>query len=117
MEALLLHDQALDLIWKLGLERRPIEACGILLPEPHRGRWLIEMPNRSPTPQNMWMFNLDDLKVGLEGVDTDLEKLTIFHTHPGGNVGPSKTDLRAKIESLYYLVVALTDEGPVPTWY
>ena len=117
MEAMILHDQALDLIWKLGLERRPIEACGVLLPEPDRSRWLIEMPNRSSTPQNTWSFNLDDFRIGLDDVNTDFEKLTIFHTHPGGNIGPSRTDIRAKIEPFYYLVVALTDEGPVPTWY
>ena len=117
MEALLLHDQALTEIWQLGLLRRPAEACGILLPGPHKGRWLVEMPNRSALAHENYMFTVDDLKIGLSDIETDFENLTVFHTHPGGGIGPSRTDMRAKITAFRYLVVALTEQGPVPTWY
>lgn len=104
-------------IWELGLKRRPIEACGILLSTPHKGRWLVEMPNRADDAQHSYMFTVSDLKIGLFDIETDFDKLTVFHTHPGGNIGPSRVDIRAKISAFRYLVVALTDEGPIPTWY
>lgn len=122
MEAMLLHDQALAEIEEIGTKRLPTEACGILLPEPWRGHWVYEVPNRSLTPQSSFAFLASDVRMTLQGwfterPDTHGADLTIWHTHPGGGIGPSRKDMQMKVPGARFLVVAMTPEGAVPTWY
>lgn len=117
-----LTDQLLDEIWKIGIDRQPTEACGILLPTRWQGRQVFEMPNRSLRPQNSFEFRTGDLVMVLEDWFHSVGReawndVTLWHTHPAGGVGPSRTDMQCKVPEIGHLVVALTDEGPVPTWY
>ena len=123
MEAMLLHDRALAQIEEIGLKRHPSEACGILLPEPWKNRWVYELPNRSLTPQSSFAFLAEDVRLTLSGwfeerTTPPVEgELTIWHTHPGGGIGPSRKDMQMKVPGARFLVVAMTPEGAVPTWY
>lgn len=38
----------------------------------------------------------------------------VWHTHPSGLIGPSPTDMEWKVEGMEYLVVTVTEDGPVP---
>lgn len=106
---------------RLGRHRKPTEACGILLTRPRITAdgvsWIIELPNRSKIPRNSYEINPDDLKLAMANIPADLA--AVWHTHPGGLVGPSAGDIacRPDPEIIKMLVVALTDDGPVPTWF
>jgi proteasome lid subunit RPN8/RPN11 len=122
MEAILLQETALQAIYELGLRRRPAEACGILLPSPWKKSWILEVPNRSKHCHDSFEYTLYDLRAVLhdwanQATPEEMEQLTLWHTHPSGGVGPSRIDMRNRIQGTHHLVVTLTDEGPVPSWY
>lgn len=110
-------------IGRIGEQRKPAEACGVILPTPYRGRTVWEMPNRSHTSHDSFEMRSDDILLQLEGwiqENRDLanwENLVFWHTHPSGGVGPSKTDIENRIPQCGNLVVSLTDNGPVPAWF
>lgn len=108
----------------IGRDRSPSEAAGVLLPFPFRGRQIIELPNRSLTPHDHFEMRGEDLVLALEefaSVHTSPKvwnELVLWHTHPSGNVGPSKYDLQHKMPNLRHLVVSLPEEGEaLATWY
>lgn len=114
-------DQDQRKIAEIGMDRRPAEACGILLQpgHEHKGERVFEMPNRAMGPNDEFVMNGDDILLVLEGYSGELEKLTIWHTHPGGQIGPSSLDLAERPGEFGYLVVALFAEAreAVFTWY
>lgn len=107
-------DKALGEIARIGHLRAPNEACGLLLVNPHRGRSVVELPNRSLQPLDSYLFYGSDAHLELEGYEAGF---VIWHTHPGGNIGPSRDDMRTRHPQFWYLVVALTDSGPIPTFF
>lgn len=111
-------------IERIGKDRAPAEACGVLLPFKFRGQQVLEMPNRSSTPHDEFVMRSDDVKIALEDfceVHTSVEvwsRIAIWHTHPNGNLGPSRTDVHNKPEDTDCLVVSLYDDQPAKaTWY
>ncbi len=113
-------------IARIGELRAPSEACGVLLlhpKDPDRAEsQVVEIPNRSMRPHDGYEMSTNDIRMELlEWLrDTDVEELgelSIWHTHPAGNIGPSAGDMRARDPGISYLVVALTQQGPVPTWF
>jgi proteasome lid subunit RPN8/RPN11 len=76
---------------------------------------IIELPNRS-SEDDLYSFLVSDLEAVI-GLDTPPSEVLFWHTHPGGNIGPSKYDLDRRLEGFQYMVVALTPEGPVPARY
>lgn len=106
-------------IVRIGLDRAPNEACGILLPPPgdifrfrSHNRQVIELPNRSLSPRDSYEILgtdiVQELINWLENVDqADHDNMVIWHTHPSGSVGPSKGDLDHKIGDFTYLVVSI----------
>lgn len=118
----LLTDEALAEIDAIGQSRLPIEACGILLPAPWRENWVYEMPNRSLSAEKSFKFHSGDVLMLLDNwfnlVGSDqAHRIAIWHTHPKGSIGPSRADLHNKVAKTHNLVVALTDNGPIPAWY
>ena len=117
---MVLEQAVVEEIAHIGYERKPNEACGILLPVAHRGKSVFELPNRSKRPADSFELWGADIMLQLEALgdyDEDIDTLTIWHTHPGGGVGPSATDMATKPEVFTHLVVALPEEGPpVPAW-
>jgi proteasome lid subunit RPN8/RPN11 len=100
------------------------ELCGVIVPDldGRRGSHVIVVPNRAEEPHTSFRMLGSDLRFALEKwfkeADTALWREVIFwHTHPGGGIGPSRTDMQNKPPSGYSLVVSLTPEGPIPTLY
>jgi len=116
-----LSETIVDDIYSIGLMRYPIEACGMLLPEPLNGSQVIELPNRSLDGQSAYVIWPDDVEVALgewaHSVDRIArESVSVWHTHPSGLIGPSRLDMRRRIKGVSYLVVAM-QQPPVPTWF
>lgn len=115
-------NQALPEIEKLGKQRAPVEACGILLDMPWvksdgSVSWVKELPNRSMGGSGTYRVDPEDIRLALEGLE-EVEDVAIWHTHPSGFVGPSKGDMENRPDAnIYMVVVALTDAGPVPAWF
>lgn len=115
---LTLSHSALLIIGEIGERREPAEACGIVI----HAQQVIELPNRSLTPHSTFRMLMEDIAFEL---DRRKERLTeeqwlemvIWHTHPGGLIGPSRTDIKNKVPRLRHLVVALTEDGPIPSYY
>lgn len=119
---MVLEQPVVEEIARIGRERMPNEACGILLPVPHRGHTVFELPNRSKMPADSFELWGTDIMLQLEAFGEeyceDIEDLTIWHTHPRANVGPSRADMENKPEVFTHLVVAIAEEGPpVATWF
>lgn len=111
-------------IARIGDLRSPSEACGLLLPTPVNGVQIIELPNRSMTPQDDFEMRGTDMLMALEQVfqgdfpEQLIDSLTAWHTHPGGNLGPSRFDMKNRPARLKSLVVTLyPDRPPQATWF
>jgi proteasome lid subunit RPN8/RPN11 len=111
-EKALITEEIVDQVLQIGLAAEPEEACGVLTPD----SWVVRLPNVSPRPSNSFWIDSEDLVNAIreyavrDNVSPNLlirEMFTIWHTHPGGVVGPSKGDIRAKLEGFQYLVIAL----------
>lgn len=113
---------ALTEIEKLGRLRAPVEACGLLLDIPRKKAdgsvsAIVELPNRSMDGEGSYRVEPDDIRLALDGLE-EVEDVAIWHTHPSGYIGPSRGDMRHRPDSsIYMVVVALTDDGPVATWF
>lgn len=115
-------DLALPEIEKLGNLRAPIEACGVLLDVAWRKpdgnmSWVKELPNRSVDGPGTYRIDAADIRMVLEGLE-EVEDVAIWHTHPSGYIGPSQDDMRNRPDpNIYMVVIALTDDGPVASWF
>jgi proteasome lid subunit RPN8/RPN11 len=117
---ILLDEQLLAEIHRIGEERAPEEACGIILPETNANPRVIELKNHCDNTHNGFLIRSSDLRAALGDwiyTTSMSEELTIWHTHPGGGVGPSRMDMQNKVNGLNHLVVTLTAMGPVASWY
>lgn len=119
-----LTDVMLEKINVIGRLRSPAEACGIILPYPLQGETsesqIVELPNRSLEPAS-YKIATEDIRLAIGEYLSDrlyVEQLGTWHTHPAGNVGPSRSDLQKRQDELSYLVVALQDDGTaIPSWF
>lgn len=115
-------DLALPEIERLGRQRAPVEACGLLLDIPRKKAdgtvsAIVELPNRSIDGAGTYRIEPDDIRLALENLE-EVEDIAVWHTHPSGFIGPSKGDMENRPElGIYMVVVALTDDGPVATWF
>lgn len=113
---------ALPEIEKLGKLRAPREACGLLLDIPVSRAdgsisYVKELPNRSLDAEGTYRIEASDIRLCLENLE-EVEDVAVWHTHPSGFIGPSKGDLDNRPEpNIYMVVIALTDNGPVATWF
>lgn len=95
-------------------DRLPNEAAGLILPS---GK-VIELTNHAEEPHHAFMMEKRDIVNALAGIEEgDLDRVTVWHSHPSGGVGPSRIDLQQKTRFTYHLVVALVNDDLVPTWY
>jgi proteasome lid subunit RPN8/RPN11 len=121
---MVLEQKMINQIARIGKERMPNEACGLLLPMAIAGRQVIELPNRSKTPRDSFEMRGEDMVLALEMLlqgpvpENMIPSLTAWHTHPGGNVGPSRADMKQKPAHMSSLVVAIyEDKPPVAAWF
>jgi proteasome lid subunit RPN8/RPN11 len=109
--------EIVDQILEIGREESPAEACGVITPDLH----VVRLPNRHETsPTDSFVIASEDLVNAIqEFVDrskvdpTELQRdhFMVWHTHPAGQVGPSRGDIEMKIPGFQYVVVTLPD-GP-----
>lgn len=90
----------------------PTEACGIVTPDLR----VTTLPNVAPNCSSSYAVDEEDLVEAIldfvERTGDDYELLTrahfiIWHTHPNGQVGPSRGDLEYRLPDFQYLVVTL----------
>lgn len=95
-------------ILELGFFRKPMEACGVVIPEMSAppDQWVHELTNRSPDPRMSYQIDPATVAQLLSNKEVWGDVL-IWHTHPSGMVGPSRGDMHERIEGLHYLVVSL----------
>jgi proteasome lid subunit RPN8/RPN11 len=120
--AILVTPEIVARIAAIGAQRRPQEACGILLGFDH----LVELPNTSEDPEHAYVIARDaivdaiQLWYGQHGPipaedlldpHPTLINLIVWHTHPNGFVGPSRGDMQCREDGCKYLVVSLP--GPL----
>lgn len=100
---------------KIAIERSPHEAVGLILED---GR-VLELPNHSGSPEDSFTVHKEDIVMLLFELmeHIDLNKVTLWHSHPSGGVGPSRIDIRNKTLFTSHLVVSIIDGDLVPTWY
>jgi proteasome lid subunit RPN8/RPN11 len=114
-------EAALPEIEKLGKLRAPSEACGVLLDMPWRKAdgsmsFVKELPNRAMA-DGTYRVDAGDIRMVLDGLE-EVEDVAVWHTHPSGFIGPSKGDMQNRPDpNIFMLVVALTEQGPVATWF
>lgn len=103
-------------IVRLGTLRSPREACGLLLTRHDAGPRIVEVPNRASDPTHDVIMDGPDLQMALAELigghpyEGNLQAdLVLWHTHPSGNVGPSRTDMKMKrqLGDIRCLVVSL----------
>lgn len=101
-------DVVIPRIMEIGMLRAPKEACGLVVPSLSvpADDWVIEMTNRADNPYSSYAIDTETVRQLLDDKDAWSDVL-VWHTHPSGLVGPSQGDIKAKVEGLRYLVVAL----------
>lgn len=104
--------KAHEAIKQVVLSERPREAVGLLTND---GR-VIQLTNRSGEPENNFEITKVDLLEALSS-ESNLTGLIFWHSHPGGGIGPSRTDMQQKIPHLQHLVVSIVDDDLVYTFY
>lgn len=122
---MVLEHKLIQQIAAIGESRRPNEACGLMLPVAVNGVQIIEVPNRAKYPKDSFEMRGEDMILALEMTfrgdfpESLIDSLTAWHTHPAGNVGPSRGDLSNKPARLKSLVVTIFDDGkpPLATWF
>lgn len=103
----------------IAANRAPAEAVGLILPDEK----VVELPNRSHTPHNRFEILGSDVRLVLEDhsvplLPEALEQCTLWHSHPGGGVGPSRVDIQNRVSVMSHLVISLAqDETWTPSWY
>lgn len=122
---MVLEQKLVQEIARIGRLRAPNEACGLMLPTEVNGVQVIELPNRAKKPLNDFVMTGSDMILALEQVfrgdfsEDLIPSLTAWHTHPRGNVGPSKEDMHHKPAHIKSLVVTIHPDGKPPqaTWF
>jgi proteasome lid subunit RPN8/RPN11 len=75
-----------------------------------------ELPNRAMA-DGTYRVDAGDIRMVLDGLE-EVEDVAVWHTHPSGFIGPSKGDMQNRPDpNIFMLVVALTEHGPVATWF
>jgi proteasome lid subunit RPN8/RPN11 len=90
------------------MDRAPLEACGVIVPDMDipPEQWVHEMRNRAFSPTDSFVIDTKTIRQLITKAE-QWRDVIVWHTHPGGNIGPSRGDLESKVEGVNYLVVTL----------
>jgi proteasome lid subunit RPN8/RPN11 len=100
---------ALEAIKAIGVEFAPEEACGILVQEAFTEWRVVQLQNRAPDPTTSYKIDPATIAQIVKSPEMWYQKTQVWHTHPGGMVGPSQGDLDYKAEGVRYVVVTIPD--------
>lgn len=102
----------------------PNEAVGVLYQSPSGEVILRSLKNTADNPLEGFSILPGDIlnAMGknwwLEATKSMMDEVYLWHSHPKGNIGPSRTDLQNKIKGLRFLVITLTEpKGAIITEY
>jgi len=104
--------EVVDQVIRYGRAEEPNEACGLITPD----SVVVKLPNSSPNPQSSYVIASSHLvnalneyieRSGQHPANLPMDHFIVWHTHPAGNIGPSKGDMDTKIEGFQYLVVTM----------
>lgn len=112
MKAVLITQEAAVALQKIALLRAPVEAVGLMMPDEE----ILELPNRAEEGTSNFSFMPEDIVIAMELHDIDpeivhWEDVILWHSHPSGGVGPSRTDMRHKLPRMQHLVITLMPDG------
>ena len=99
-------------------KRVPNEAVGLILPNGQ----VVELLNHAYDPSTAFAVKGKDIQDVFVAYKLPLTRDTIrdsvlWHSHPGGNIGPSRTDMKNKLELMQHLVLSVIDGEIVASWY
>jgi proteasome lid subunit RPN8/RPN11 len=100
------QEEAIDLIRDWGIETAPNEACGLLVLD--NGYYEVyHLANEASDPTSGYKMSPASIGEVITDMETWDNDVTIWHTHPGGTVGPSDADLASLVSGCRYLVVTI----------
>ena len=89
----------IEAIAQIGMEHAPLEACGLLL----LGVGIRVIQNMSPHPESNSLMKADDILDAVLFLTRDepgaydlANDMIVWHTHPGGQQGPSTVDVETR---------------------
>jgi proteasome lid subunit RPN8/RPN11 len=98
----------------------PREAVGLLWEAPAQPAGWVPLRNTSFEPESSYAVNvgelMDEFQLAtgrdiISSMNDEGFMLTLWHSHPSGQVGPSRGDLREKHDGLTYMVIAVDEDG------
>ena len=98
----------------------PLEACGLLVGDPHAARVHRAVPtgNDAASARVYTVNPLDHLKADRAAEAEGLQVIGVFHSHTHTDAYPSPTDVaQAPDPSWHYVIVSLRDIAPVVRSY
>jgi proteasome lid subunit RPN8/RPN11 len=90
----------------------PYEAVGLILNDGE----VVELTNLRGDELHEMLISRAELLSALE-TQSSIENVVLWHSHPHGGVGPSRTDLKQKTPLPYHLILSVVNDEIVPTWY
>lgn len=113
-----LNEQVQRAIINICVREAPREAVGLLLASGQ----VVALPNHAAEPSRSFRIVQQDIfdslrEAGIRPEAAEPNTITLWHSHPSGGVGPSRTDLKNRVPHLHHLVVTLTEDEPVFSWY
>lgn len=94
----------------------PNEAVGII----YQNR-VFTLRNTSASPHDRAEIDIAELRSLLTDLEVPLDRINedviIWHSHPGGGVGPSRHDMVNRTPLKHHLVLSLVEGDLVATWY
>lgn len=101
---------------EVAYKAAPRETGGLII----RGETVVVLENKA-TGNSTFQFELETIRAAVCRHEVPLnrvaEDVVLWHTHPGGGVGPSREDMRNRTPLRHHLVLALVEDTLVPTWY
>lgn len=98
-------------IFDLGMENAPEEICGLLVDESRAwaggsGFRVVQLNNRAEDRCRGYVIDPATLR-DLAFAPKVWDHVTVWHTHPGGLVGPSAGDREHHLRGVRYIVVTI----------
>lgn len=108
-----------DNLLELLNDALPREVGGVIIDGQHIMVLTNHAEGNSSFEFRVWELReaINDYGMGSAPGPEIADRVTLWHTHPGGGVGPSREDMRNKTPLKYHLVLALVEGDIVPTWY
>ncbi len=111
---MLLHPTTVNKLKAYALEAAPKEAVGLL---DGVGK-IFFLDNKADDPTNSFMVERTQILMTMQQTHFQIsDEVVLWHTHPGGLVGPSTTDMQQKTPFKHHLVVSVIDDDIKLTWY